>query len=275
MIDRYTRLQKIKNKKIMVKEKVISSYPTHWHEFYEIELILSGEGKYTIDGKCYPIEKNMLFFMTPVNFHKVETDSSEVMTLMFMAEACDEDLLFKLSSVFNSNSVRLSDYDRELLGMMMHELNLASEEGDEEYSFYLLNSILGKIRRISNPHGKGYMSRVQKAMLYIRNNFRSDISLSDVAAAAATSPSYLSGLFFKESGVSFKEYLSGIRYDYAKKLLEYSDMSVTDVCFESGFCDYANFERRFKVRFGISPREYRRQINENGVLPPKFFQKTR
>ena len=266
MIDRYTRLQKIKNEKVMVKEKNISSYPMHWHEFYEIELIISGSGSYIIDGVERKIERNMLFFMTPVNFHKVITEDSQVITLMFTGEVCDRNMLFKLSTVFNSDSVMLSDEDAGYLATVMHELNLASSENDDEYSFYLLNSILGKICRINNTHRHGYMSKVQKAMLYIQNNFRNDIRLSDIAADAAVTPSYMSSIFFKECGVNFKEYLSTIRYDYAKKLLEHSNMTVTDICFESGFCDYANFERHFRERFLVSPTQYRRErvkIKEN------------
>ena len=63
MIDRYTRLQKIKNEKIMVKEKTIYGYPVHWHEFYEIEFIISGKGTYYIDGKEYDVKPGMIFFM--------------------------------------------------------------------------------------------------------------------------------------------------------------------------------------------------------------------
>lgn len=259
MIDRYTRLQKIKNGKVMVKEKMITGYPTHWHEFYEIELVRSGCGSYIIDGVDRRIAKNMLFFMTPMNFHEVITDGAEVITLMFMGEVCDIGMLHKLSSVFNSDSVMLSDSDAEYLAAVMHELNIASSENDDEYSFHLLNSILGKICRIDNGHKHGNISKVQKAMLYIQNNFRNDISLLDISDATGVTPSYMSGLFKKECGVCFKEYLSSIRYDYVKKLLEYSDMSVTDVCFESGFCDYANFERHFKERFLMSPREYRKE----------------
>ncbi len=263
MIDRYTRLQKIKNEKVMVKEKNIRSYPTHWHEFYEIELIISGSGSYIIDGVEQKIERNMLFFMTPVNFHKVITEGSQVITLMFTGEICDRNMLFKLSTVFNSDSVKLSDEDAGYLAAVMHELNLASSDNDDEYSFYLLNCILGKICRIKNAHRHGYMSRVQKAMLYIQNNFRNNIGLSDIAADAAVTPSYMSSIFLKECGVNFKEYLTAIRYDYAKKLLEYSNMTITDICFESGFCDYANFERHFRERYSVSPSQYRREKEKN------------
>ena len=258
MIDRYTRLQKIKNGKIMVKEKNIVAYPTHWHEFYEIELIISGSGSYIIDGNENPIAKNMLFFMTPVNFHRVVTDDSQVITLMFMGEVCDKNMLFRLSSVSEAGGVCLAERDARYLEAVMHELNVASAENDDEYSFHLLNSILGKICRLTDRHERGHLSKVQTAMLYIQNNFRSDISLRDIADAAGVTPSYMSSIFLKDCGINFKEYLSSIRYDYAKKMLEFSDMTVTDICYESGFNDYANFERNFRSRFAVSPREYRK-----------------
>lgn len=242
----------------MVKEKNISSYPVHWHEFYEIELIISGSGRYIIDGVERKIEKNMLFFMTPVNFHRVITESSEVITLMFMGEMCDQNMLFRLSSVFDTESVLLCDADAEYLAKIMHELNVASTENDDEYSFHLLNSILGKICRLTNRKGHTHLSRVQSAMLFIQNNFRKDIGLEEIAAIANVTPSYMSSIFYKDCGVNFKEYLSSIRFDYAKKMLQFSEMSVTDICFESGFNDYANFERNFKSRFGVSPRQYRK-----------------
>lgn len=248
----------------MVKEKKIVAYPTHWHEFYEIELIISGGGSYIIDGIERKIEKNMLFFMTPVNFHKVITDGAEVITLMFMGEVCDKNMLFRLSSVFDSDSVSLSNSDADYLASVMRELKIASSEDDDEYSFHLLNSILGKICRLTNSHKHGYLSKVQTAMLFIQNNFRNDISLEDIANAAGVTPSYMSSIFCSGCGVNFKDYLSGIRFDYAKKMLKYSDMTVTDICFESGFNDYANFERNFKAKFGISPREYRKGVNVLG-----------
>lgn len=258
MIDRYTKLQKIKNGKIMVKEKTIVGYPTHWHEFYEIELIISGSGSYIIDGVEKKIEKNMLFFMTPVNFHKVITDGAEVITLMFMGEVCDKNMLFKLSAVFDTDSVRLDDEDARYLASIMHELNIASAENDDEYSFHLLNSIIGKICRLTNRHEHGHLTKVQTAMLFIQNNFRNEITLNDIADVAGVTPAYMSSIFLKDSGMNFKTYLNGIRYEYAKKLLSYSDMTVTDICFESGFNDYANFERNFKANVGVSPREYRK-----------------
>ena len=62
MIKHYTKLQKVPEIGISVLEKTIyGEYPTHWHDFTEMEFILSGGGKYIIDGKQHEIRENMLF----------------------------------------------------------------------------------------------------------------------------------------------------------------------------------------------------------------------
>lgn len=259
MINRYTKQQKIKNGHLLVEEKTVAEYPTHWHEFYEIEIILSGDGTYVIDGVERKIEKNMLFFMTPVNFHKVVTKESKLITLMFMGEACDKNMLFRLVSAFNGG-IKLKDVDADYLVAMLRELKKSSSEGDLEYAFHVLNSILGKICRLADTDTHSYISNVQEAILYIHNNFRNELSLEDIAEIAGVAPTYMSNIFRQHCGVNFKNYLNGIRFDYAKKLLEHSDMSVMDICLESGFNDYANFERNFKSKFGVSPRQYRKGL---------------
>ena len=72
------------------------------------------------------------------------------------------------------------------------------------------------------------------------------------------SESHFSRKFLEETGKNFKEYLNNIRYDYARKLLVYSDMTVLQICSECGFDDYPNFVRRFKMKTGSSPTEYRK-----------------
>ena len=101
-----------------------------------------------------------------------------------------------------------------------------------------------------------------QCFFYIRNNFRSRISLENVAKAVDISPAYLSSIFPKETNMGYKEYLNTLRFEYAKKLLMYSDMSIGEICFESGFDDYANFMRSFKKRFDTSPALYRKELSK-------------
>jgi AraC-like DNA-binding protein len=234
-----------------------ADYPLHWHEFYEIEIILSGEGTYTVDGVEYPIKKGMLFFMSPFNFHSVKTINSNIYNIMFMGEMCDKDLLYKASLSKSGAGIMLDGNDLSVISSFVDELENAEKKGNSEYMLYLMNTILAKICTISSKGANTELSKLQKGVLYIHQNFRSGITLTDVADVLNVTPSYMSRIFTESLGVTFKHYLNDIRYNYAMRLLVHSDMSATEICFESGFNDYANFSRSFKKKFGVSPGQFR------------------
>ena len=65
-LDRFTVTNYIENGEISASKKEIDGdSQLHWHEFYEIEYLLDGDGDYIIDGKHYPIGAGMFFLMTP------------------------------------------------------------------------------------------------------------------------------------------------------------------------------------------------------------------
>ena len=261
MIKQYTKLQKIPEIGISVLEKTIyGEYPTHWHDFTEIEFILSGSGKYIIDGKQHEIRENMLFFMTPVNFHsvKVSRGGAKIINVKFSESLCAGSTLFSLVAQKKENAVMFSQNDALFLRALLHQMKDACLKGNEEYLKATLGVLLLKTAQNASAVTDGSLSYAQTAMLYVLENFRSDITLSSAAKHIGLSAPYLSKVFADENGITFKKYLDGVRFDYAKKLLTYSGMSVSEICADSGFDDYANFMRAFKQNFGMSPGAYRK-----------------
>lgn len=260
MIKHYTKLQKIPEIGISVLEKTIyGEYPTHWHDFTEMEFILSGGGKYIIDGKQHEIRENMLFFMTPVNFHSVRVSrgGARIVNIKFSESLCDGSTLFSLIAKNKENAVIFPQSDAMFIRALLQQMKDACLKENEEYLKATLGVLLLKTAQNASAVTDGSLSYAQTAMLYVLENFRSDITLSSAAKHIGLSVSYLSKVFADENGITFKKYLDGIRFDYAKKLLTYSDMSVSEICAESGFDDYANFMRAFKQNFGMSPGNYR------------------
>ena len=258
----YTSQDFINQKSIVACFKTISKkIETHWHEFYEMELILDGEGTYLVDGVEYDIKRGTLFLMSPAAFHNADFLSRcSVINIMFETDLCSHNILYK---IFQNNShikLCLDNDNISFVESLCRELVNALDKNNSvsEYSVLLLNCILGKVLEISETENNDTpVSPVQRAMLYIQNNFKKDITLSDVAAIANFSPNYFSGVFRKYTGVTYKAYLNNIRFSCAQKLLDYTDMSITDICYECGFNDYANFTSSFKKRFGISPAAFR------------------
>lgn len=261
MIKHYTKLQKIPEIGISVLEKTIyGEYPTHWHDFTEIEFILSGSGKYIIDGKQHEICENMLFFMTPVNFHsvKVSQGGAKIVNIKFSESLCGSNALFSLIAQSKENTVLFSQSDALFIRALLQQMKDACLKGNEAYLKATLGVLILKTAQNASAVTDGSLSYAQSAMLYILENFRLNITLSSAAKHIGLSVPYLSKVFADENGITFKKYLDGVRFDYAKKLLTYSGMSVSEICADSGFDDYANFMRAFKQNFGMSPGNYRK-----------------
>lgn len=98
---------------------------------------------------------------------------------------------------------------------------------------------------------------VRDAIRYIRTHLTATLTVSEVAEAALTSVSTLSALFKREVGNSVAWYIEDLVMSEAQNMLMQGGASVGEISERLGFCDQFYFSRRFKRRFGISPREYR------------------
>lgn len=94
---------------------------------------------------------------------------------------------------------------------------------------------------------------------YIKQNYASDITTEDICKEFFFSRSHFSHLFRKETGESFREYLTGVRLDHAKRLLKYSNLNITEIALSVGFKNANYFSNIFKEHVGTSPSEYRKE----------------
>lgn len=102
---------------------------------------------------------------------------------------------------------------------------------------------------------------IKRTVAYLQQNFDQPLSLQKIAQEIGISRNYLVRNFHQELGISPWEYLNRYRVKEAKRLLETSDLSITEVAAQIGFDDPAYFSRIFRSHSGQSPKEYRnRQI---------------
>ena len=253
----FEKTSQIENGIISVSKRHIDGiFYEHSHDFFEIEYIIKGSGKYFIDGKEYPIHDKMLFFMSPSNFHAIENCNAEIINIMFSCNLCDSCTLFNLFSPNTDSAIQFSDKDSILIEQLLFEI-LSSKQTD--YQLQFLRCLLYKLSSIFTKRYDKTITHIQSAIVYLLENFRSNITLESTAKYVNLAPAYLSTLFSEETGMNFKVYLDNLRFDYALKLLSFTNMSILEICTESGFCDYANFTRRFKKKYNCTPSEYRNQ----------------
>lgn len=111
------------------------------------------------------------------------------------------------------------------------------------------------ICRNTNDAGNGQL--VEAAKQYVREHYKEQISLKEVADNIHLNYTYLSGLFKMKTGMSFSAYLTKIRIDEAKKLLRIPEVKVYEISEMVGYMAPASFARVFKKSTGLTPAEYR------------------
>lgn len=110
----------------------------------------------------------------------------------------------------------------------------------------------------SVPEHRSQNKMLDSIIVFITENFMRNISLSDIAYACSCSESTICHLFKYYMGMSTQKYILNLRIEQAKKLLETSSLSITDIALMSGFSNSNYFSTAFKKEVGKSPTEYRR-----------------
>jgi two-component system response regulator YesN len=100
---------------------------------------------------------------------------------------------------------------------------------------------------------------VQKAVGLIQQRFWDRLSLYDVASEVGMSKFWLSHRFRGAMGITFRDYLTRVRLERAKTLLEAGDVSITEVAQMVGFGDLPRLDKLFKRHTGLTPSGYRTQ----------------
>jgi AraC-like DNA-binding protein len=109
-------------------------------------------------------------------------------------------------------------------------------------------------------------SKVRQAVNFIKNNISNELSVSIVAEQCELSESRFIHVFKEQTSMTFSEYLVKEKIGRAKRLLESSNLKISDVSFAAGFTKQSYFGMVFKKQTGMTPTQYRK-YRKIGVMP--------
>lgn len=245
----------------------------HWHEFYEMSFIVSGQGSHLLNGKRFSVQRGSLFLLTPADFHELKPNTGQTLQLfntIFSEEMLDTHLVEMLfhrmeRQVTIVQEATMSDieYEFERLWSEIH----AEKRDQQRMIKNSLERILIEFARASEDTivkeaaASELLPPIRKALIYMQHHFRESLSLKDAAQQANLTPNYFSELFKKSTGFSFQTHLQDLRLSFAKSLLKASNLTVTEICYGCGFNNLTHFEKVFKQKNGISPKEFRKLLD--------------
>ncbi len=139
-----------------------------------------------------------------------------------------------------------------------HLLNLLAFLSEQHDRNQMLNNAL-KIE-LTVPVSR-YQAGLRKTLNYIHDHFEEPLTLEDMAAMSGASETYFCRLFKHETGLTFLNYLNGLRIERACVLLRDTCDNALDICYKVGFNDYTHFGRQFKRNTGMSPADFRKRYH--------------
>jgi len=95
---------------------------------------------------------------------------------------------------------------------------------------------------------------------YVFSNHAGSVSMAEAASMVGMTEPTFSKYFKRATGQNFSDLVRKLRLAHARRLLERTDKAVSDICYEVGFTNLSNFNRRFLADNGESPRQFRRRV---------------
>lgn len=252
----------------------------HRHSFFELVYITAGEAEEVLeDGTVLPVRAGDCFLIDLGRAHGYRpTEKSgdfSLINCLFLPELIDPSLpsaksLSEMMAPFLSRTEsRISEKERQeiyhdksgflggLIGQIRREFE-RRETGYTDVIRHLLSTVLitlirGELRRADSP-----TTPATRVIRYIEGHYGERLTLGRVADKLGFSLPYLSSLFKKECGMTFRDYLCGVRLKHGATLLRGSDLSIDAVTRLVGYEDPAFFYKMFKKYFGMTPDAYRK-----------------
>jgi two-component system response regulator YesN len=131
-----------------------------------------------------------------------------------------------------------------------------------KYDNYITGNILTeeRLKKEYKP-SQSAADMMEEALDYIRNNFQTDLGMEQIAEHVGLSVSYFSLLFKQKTGLTFLDYLTNVRMEYACLFLQNTGLKTYEIAEKVGYTDQRYFSQVFKRKMKKTPSEYRKLVN--------------
>ena len=251
-------------------------FENHYHNEIEIYFLISGQRYYFIENGTHLVMPGNLVIIREGIAHKVFSAGFGYferyifyVNRAFVEDNFEEPDAEKLYSIFDADKFVYRLQAPAGIESIFHRMNAESlgapESGQKrELLKSLAVKLLTQIRDMSESqaHEQTDTNYVNKNILqiagYINKHFRDKINLDFLADKFHLSKYYLCKLFKNSFGLTFSDFLNHVRIMEAKKMLETTGLSVSEIAKRTGYSDIAYFSRVFKKVMGISALKYRK-----------------
>jgi AraC-like DNA-binding protein len=275
--DCFTIFNRVKNK---------FDFPLHYHEEYELNLILNAKGaKRVIGGHIEVIDDLELVLIGPDLYHTWLTNTcqnEEIIetTIQFHKDLFDEKFLKRNQLSFLKNMLEHAQRGIVFAPETVLALKDRIQSLDKKSGFDSVLELLSILHQLSTDRNAKKMSdpgfnsekvyynsrRIEKVFEHMNNNYNKPVSLAEVARIANMPEASFSRFIKKRTGKTFVDSLNEIRIGHASRMLIDSTTTVAEIAYKCGFNNISNFNRIFKRKKLCIPKEFRETHTGNRVF---------
>lgn len=252
--------------------------PSHWHEEFEIIYIKKGQGLVTVDFEEYTVQAPTIVLILPGQLHAIhqfQNNSMEYENIIFHPDM----LLPRKNDTSSSNFLFPLIHGQITVPTVFTPLypyyedvaapidccDRASGARPQGYELYIKSQLYQLFFILNNrcrtlTLNKSNLHRIDKmkfVLKYIENHYMDRITITDAAEIADFSESHFMRYFKETMGTTFIEYLKDYRLTMAARLLTGSDSTILTIASETGFENLSYFNRAFKKKYHMTPRQFR------------------
>ena len=267
---------------ILVKQHIdtIDRNGAYWHFHPELELVYvnKGQGKTHIGNHLSYFNNSQLILIGSNLPHNGFTDrltaNGTETTIQFRSDFLGNDFLnvpemAAIALLFDraKKGIRFKVETKRVIGPKIEKLS--QYEGLERMLVFL--EILNYLSNtddymLLNADGFAFeaesqdSSKIDVIFKYVNNNFQRHITLDEIADRVSMTVPAFCRYFKRATGKTFTQLVNEYRVVHATKLLNESQMSIADICFECGFNNFSHFNKQFNEVTGKSASQYRKEI---------------
>lgn len=258
----------------------------HMHSQVELNFVLSGHMTYWFDGRELTVDEGRLCLFWGMIPHQVidRREGTQFVCLyipmsVFLGLATlsrFRDAVFRGAMI---EALEIRPFDRDIFLRWREELL----SGDADLTEIVRNELTARVLRVEREgwrdlreEGSAIASftandseraeHVEKMLRFIAEHALEPISADDVGRDAGMHPNYAMAIFKRAVGHTINQAIVRHRLDTAQSLLISTDLSVTDIAFESGFGSASRFYEAFADRFREKPISFRRRMRAKGAV---------
>ncbi|TPG66491.1 helix-turn-helix domain-containing protein [Hymenobacter nivis] len=252
-------------------------FPLHFHEEYELNLIVNAKGAKRIVGDHIEAIDDLELVLVGPNLyhawftHKCETEDIRELTIQFHQDLFEERFLRKNQLSFIKTMFEKAQrgilFSRDTIERLQPRILALGQKNGFDSVLELLSILhdLSTSRNMrtlsdasSNHEQLNYNSRrIEKVFEYMNLHYSRAVTLTEVAKVANMPVASFSRFIKKRIGSTFIDSLNEIRLGHATRMLIETTHNVAEVAYKCGFNNISNFNRTFKKRKGCTPKEFR------------------